>query len=102
MASVDLHTVGLLLAVYAGFLVIRYVAWTATALSGLPHPPAPSFLAGNAVELMVSKIHTRFNVWKREYGHTYKMRGPFRVRQHATNCGRFPIHRDTATDSCPW
>ncbi|KAF8994998.1 cytochrome P450 [Cyathus striatus] len=64
----------------AGFIAIlvhRWYRFTTSRLKELPGPPVPSFALGNAGELERSPMGTRMNLWSREYGLTYKIRGPF-------------------------
>jgi hypothetical protein len=48
-------------------------------LRGLSGPPSPSFFVGNTVDLRRAPTGTRFKVWQRAYGATYKITGPLLV-----------------------
>jgi hypothetical protein len=48
-------------------------------LWGLPGPKNPSFFFGNTVDLRRAPIGTRWKVWQRAYGATYKITGPLLV-----------------------
>lgn len=47
---------------------------------GLPGPSSPSFLKGHTVDLRQAPTTTRWNIWQKEHGATYKLYGPLLVR----------------------
>jgi hypothetical protein len=51
-------------------------------LDGLPGPASPSFLTGHTVDLRQAPTSTRWNVWQKEHGATYRLNGPLMVCLH--------------------
>lgn len=52
----------------------------ASRLKDLPGPPPPSKITGHALDLHMSPVGTRYNVWAKQYGYTYKLYGAFSER----------------------
>jgi hypothetical protein len=48
-------------------------------LRGLPGPTNPSIFFGNTVDLRRAPTGTRWKVWQKAYGATYKITGPLLV-----------------------
>lgn len=68
-----------LLAVFIVIVVHGFLSRAYT-LRHLPGPPAQNWIFGNAIDLKRAPVGTRFNVWAKRYGHTYRLVGPLSVR----------------------
>ncbi|CCL98628.1 uncharacterized protein FIBRA_00630 [Fibroporia radiculosa] len=71
------HLVILALTVLVG-LAVRQISRMYT-LGDLVGPPASSWLFGHEFELQESLVGTRYNEWAKEYGPTYKTKGPLGI-----------------------
>ncbi|KAH8118090.1 cytochrome P450 [Phellopilus nigrolimitatus] len=62
-------------AVSLAFLLFKLVRLSRR-LSNIPGPKSPSILFGNVLDLETARVGTRYNVWAKKYGLTFKIRGP--------------------------
>ena len=69
-------------------------------LTEVPGPVPESWLLGHGYELHKAPVGTKYNVWAKEYGPTYKLRGPLGVSTttfvHATVSDISFIERGTS------
>ncbi|KAA1477772.1 cytochrome P450 [Dentipellis sp. KUC8613] len=54
------------------YIYLRHV----TGLSYLPSPPLPSYIWGHTIDLRKAVVGTRYNVWRKTLGNTYKLYEP--------------------------
>jgi hypothetical protein len=72
----------LLLALSLSLGSIFYNLWSRTRrLHGLDGPDSPSFFLGHVVDLRRAPLGTRWNVWQRKYGATYRVMGVLLVSE---------------------
>ncbi|KAF8473770.1 cytochrome P450 [Gautieria morchelliformis] len=57
-------------------LLIHWYLGTVSRLEDIPGPPVPSLLVGNIEELDRAPMGTKMILWAKQYGQTYKIRGP--------------------------
>lgn len=68
------------LAVIGSILLVRRIMKLYT-LSEIPGPPSESWILGHGRQRQEAPVGTLYNKWAREYGPTYKLKGPFGVRE---------------------
>jgi len=70
------------LSLIAGAFLAILIYWyfgTVSRLADIPGPPVPSILVGNVEELERAPMGTKMILWAKQYGPTYKIRGPLFV-----------------------
>ncbi|KZT28248.1 cytochrome P450 [Neolentinus lepideus HHB14362 ss-1] len=81
MSLITAHTVILAAAVVGLTFIVNYLVQEASRLKELPGPPSHSRIAGHALDLQLAPVGTRYPVWAKKYGHTYRIHGAF-IERH--------------------